>query len=177
MPDFESGSFGAAEGHARPPWGAAQRPKHNARVATRRRIAPSRNTDADRVRINSFLADPGRIGGRGVYRRRQPPADLVADLSAIVAAGAADGGDLHLSVDLERFLWPADLPDRPRELHPVDRHQPFLRVDGRWGHRQRDPVYDGDCLADDTPDDRRVFSRAALLHRRDRADGSESLGK
>ena len=60
---------------------------------------------------------PARARRGGDDGRLLALADLLEDHAAAVAAGAGDGGDLLLHLDLGRFLRSADLPQRHEELH------------------------------------------------------------
>ena len=54
----------------------------------------------------------------------------------LVAAGPRDRGDLHLHLDLERLLRPADLPQRHEQLHgPSSALRSFVDSTGKsdWG--------------------------------------------
>ena len=61
---------------------------------------------------------PARAGRGGPDRRLRSLADLLPGADAADGAGAGHHGDLHLHLDLERLLHPADLPDGP-EIYTV----------------------------------------------------------
>ncbi|CAA9560127.1 MAG: ABC transporter, permease protein 2 (cluster 1, maltose/g3p/polyamine/iron), partial [uncultured Thermomicrobiales bacterium] len=114
--------------------------------------------------------DPAGPGGRGPAGRRELPADLLEHHAAADQAGAGRGGGLRVPGEVERLLRPADLPQRPQQVHDVARAG-HVQV----GLRHAVGALDGGLGDPDAADDRALLPGPALLHRGHRDHRPEGL--